>query len=142
MKPAVFDASVAVKALLAVPGHDAALIAIGRYAMVAPAFIVTEVANVIWKYFRRGDIDLATSLDVVRNFSGYPDLRPDTGLHVEAMSLATRFEHPVYDCLYLALARDKCLPLISADKRMLTLARDRLGLEVIPLDSIISQPAP
>ena len=56
MIPAVFDASVAVKACLPVPGHEQALAAIRCYAMVAPAFIVTEVANAIWKYHRNGDI--------------------------------------------------------------------------------------
>jgi predicted nucleic acid-binding protein len=42
----------------------------------------------------------------------------------------------VYDCLYIALARREGLPLISADKRLLTLARDRLGLQTISLDDI------
>ena len=142
MRPAVFDASVAVKALLDVPGHDAALAAIEQYAMIAPALIVTEVANVIWKYHRRGDIDLATSLDAVRHFSGYPELRPDAALHVEATQIAAFNDHPVYDCLYLALARREHLPLISADRRLLTLASDRLGLETIALDAIKPDTAP
>lgn len=136
MKPAVFDASVAVRAFLRAPGHKQADAAITRYAMVAPALIVTEVANAIWKYHRRGDMDRATSLDVIRHFSVYPELRPDLTLQPEALQIACDYEHPVYDCLYIALARREGLPLISADKRLLALARDRLDLHTISLNDI------
>lgn len=136
MIPAVFDASVAVKACLPVPGHEQALAAIRCYAMVAPAFIVTEVANAIWKYHRNGDIDGATSLDIIRNFAGYPDIRPDLTLQAEALQMACELDHPVYDCLYMTLARRDGLPLISADKRMVRIANDQLGLHTIPLSTI------
>lgn len=136
MKPAVFDASVAVRAFIRGPRYRQAEAAIDRYAMVAPALIVTEVANAIWKYHRRGDMDRATSLDVIRRFAVYPELRPDLTLQPEALQIACDYEHPVYDCLYIALARREGLPLISADKRLLTLARDRLGLQTISLDDI------
>lgn len=136
MKPAVFDASVAVRAFIRGPGYRQAEAVIDRYAMVAPALIVTEVANAIWKYHRRGDLDRATSLDVIRRFAVYPELQPDLTLQPEALQIACEHEHPVYDCLYIALARREGLPLITADKRLLALARERLDLPAIGLDEI------
>jgi len=136
LKPAVFDASVAVRAFLPVPGNKQADAAITRYAMVAPALIVTEVANAIWKHHRRGDIDRGTSLEVIRHFSVYPELQPDLTLQPEALQIACEHQHPVYDCLYIALARREGLPLITADKRLLALARERLDLPAISLDEI------
>ena len=136
MRPAVFDASVAVRAFLPVPGYEQAEAAISRYAMVAPALIVTEVAHAIWKYHRRGDMDRGTSLEVIRQFAAYPDLRPDMALQPEALQIACEHDHTVYDCLYIALARREGLPLISADKRLLALAGDLLGLATIDLATI------
>ena len=43
-------------------------------------------------------------------------------LQAEALALACRLNHPVYDCLYLALARREAATLISADRRLRTLA--------------------
>ncbi|OLF72406.1 hypothetical protein AWH62_11300 [Maricaulis sp. W15] len=132
----MFDASVAVRAFLPVPGNDRAEAAIRSYAMVAPALIVTEVANTIWKYHRRGDMDRGTCLEAIRHFAPYPELRPDISLHTEALEIACEQDHPVYDCLYLALARREGYPLLTADKRLLALARERLDLAAIGLDEV------
>ncbi|MEB3297655.1 MAG: hypothetical protein VKL23_08995 [Cyanobacteriota bacterium] len=38
------------------------------------------------------------------------------------MALACHLNHPVYDCLYLALARREAASLISSDRRLNALA--------------------
>jgi predicted nucleic acid-binding protein len=41
----------------------------------------------------------------------------------EALALATHLDHPLYDCLYLVLARREVASLLSADRRLLELAK-------------------
>ena len=136
MRPAVFDASVAVKIFLPVEDAGRAETAAHRYAIVAPELVVVEATNAFWKYVRKGMASLEDCLIAVRNISGFADLRPDRTLYPEALEIAAELDHPVYDCVYLALARRDKLPLLSADQRLLALARDRLGLETIDLADI------
>lgn len=44
-------------------------------------------------------------------------LTPCSGLLEAALTLSTQLRHPVYDCLYLALALRRNLPVITADRR-------------------------
>lgn len=53
-------------------------------------------------------------------------VEPDRHLQAEALALACHLNHPVYDCLYLALARREAATLISADQRLLRLAEQVL----------------
>ena len=47
--------------------------------------------------------------------------------------MALDFGHPVYDCFYVALAAQEHAPLITADRRMVTLA-ERAS---IPVESLV-----
>ena len=49
-------------------------------------------------------------------------IEPDRHVQVEALALACHFDHPVYDCLYLALARREASVLLTADQRLKQLA--------------------
>jgi predicted nucleic acid-binding protein len=49
-------------------------------------------------------------------------IEPDRTLQAEALALAIYLDHPVYDCLYLVLARREVAALLSADQRLLKLA--------------------
>lgn len=46
---------------------------------------------------------------------------------MEALALACHLNHPVYDCLYLALARREAALLLTADQRL-----KRLADQVLP----------
>jgi predicted nucleic acid-binding protein len=46
---------------------------------------------------------------------------------VEALALACHLDHPVYDCLYLALARREAAQLLTADQRL-----EKLASKVLP----------
>ncbi len=50
-------------------------------------------------------------------------IEPDRTLLAEALALAIHLKHPVYDCLYLVLARREVASLLSAEQRLLDLAR-------------------
>jgi hypothetical protein len=49
-------------------------------------------------------------------------IEPDRTLQAEALALATHLDHPVYDCLFLVLARREVATLLSADQKLLELA--------------------
>ena len=49
-------------------------------------------------------------------------IEPDRHLQAEALALACHLDHPVYDCLYLALARREAAVLVTADQRLQQLA--------------------
>jgi predicted nucleic acid-binding protein len=54
-------------------------------------------------------------------------IETDRHLQVEALALACHLNHPVYDCLYLALARREAAFLLTADQRL-----QRLADQVLP----------
>ena len=53
-------------------------------------------------------------------------VEPDRHLQAEALALAIHLQHPVYDCLYLALARREAATLITTDRRLQWLAEQVL----------------
>ena len=91
--------------------------------VLAPELMLTEVANALWRLQRAGQLQ-ADGLQ--RRLSRAAELvdhiEPDRTLQAEAMALATHLDHPVYDCLYLVLARREVATLLSADQKLLNLA--------------------
>jgi predicted nucleic acid-binding protein len=91
--------------------------------VLAPELMLTEVANSLWRLQRAGQLE-ADGLQ--RRLSRAVELvdviEPDRHLQTEALALACHLDHPVYDCLYLALARREAAVLVTADKRLQQLA--------------------
>ena len=136
MIPAIVDASVAVKWFVEDVLSGQAVAAINRYDFFAPSLILAETANGLWKYARRGDMAVDDCREAVCRLPGFVRTTPDEDLVEDAMALSVSLDHPAYDCLYLALARRLSLPLLSADRRMLALARTQLNLATIGLDEV------
>ena len=122
----VVDASVAVKWLFAEPHSREARQLLGpRIVLHAPDFILTEVANVIWKKARRKEIPSAQPY--IEELANIPDavvLQPSADLVVRATDLAVQIDHPVYDCVYLACTEAESAPLVTADERLARRARE------------------
>lgn len=96
--------------------------------VLAPDLMLTEVANALWKLQRSNNlagIDPQQLLVVARDL--VDQVEPDRELQVEALALACHFDHPVYDCLYLALARREAARILTADRRL-----QRLAEQVLP----------
>jgi predicted nucleic acid-binding protein len=122
----VFDASVAVAWYAPDEGSARAAVLQGGLApLLAPALVQLEVANALLMRRRRG----------LPSPPGYPEsaveeLRsggsvtfvPDAALLDGAMALGSRFLHPIYDCLYLTLARREEALLATFDRRLAALA--------------------
>jgi predicted nucleic acid-binding protein len=89
----------------------------------APELMLTEVANALWRLQRAGQLQ-ADSLQwrLSRAAELVDHIEPDRSLQAEALALATHLDHPVYDCLYLVLARREVAKLLSADQKLLDLA--------------------
>jgi predicted nucleic acid-binding protein len=131
----VVGASVALRWLIEEEGSNAALALQGQD-LAAPALLRLEAANVFrmlvargsW-LVARGDLAAQTAVDLFALLQEAPVtiVDPDDGLERRALDLALQFAHPLYDCVYLALAERMDRTLITADRRFLATAR-RSGL--------------
>lgn len=116
----VIDASVAVKWFMTENGSDAAVrLLLADQPLMAPELIYTEVANALWAAVRRGDMTsdgLREAIDALT--AGPVSTSVATKQLIGAAArLAVDLAHPVYDCLYLALALHEQRPVVTADRR-------------------------
>jgi predicted nucleic acid-binding protein len=121
----VLDASAAVRLILADPAAADLAERVGGAALVlAPELMLTELANTLWKLQRANRLNDLDPQELLAEARELVDrLEPDRHLQAEALALACHLNHPVYDCLYLALARREAASLISSDRRLNALAK-------------------
>ena len=93
--------------------------------VLAPALVVSETANGLWKYVKARDLTLEEAIDCYEQATSLVDtLVPDHELAVEAIATADSTGHPVYDCLYVTLARRLGARLLTLDTRLNSLASE------------------
>ena len=90
-----------------------------------------ETGNSLWKRARRGEL---SDRQVKQIFSEFASARPFTvadqaDLYAPAIEIATSLGVPLYDALFLALAKEKGLALVTSDSTQADAAR-KLGLGV------------
>ena len=114
----VVDASVAVKWLVREDGSDEAHALLGTV-LHAPTFLRMEVGNVLRTLARRGDLSQDDARAAFDHLLLAPVRlhEPSSALLRGALDLALGLHHPIYDCLYLALAIEIAAPLVTADER-------------------------
>src|ERR1700743_2991205 len=113
----VIDASVAVQWVLPEPGGAAADKLLDEE-LIAPDFWLAEVANVLWRRHRQGEMSTEQAILRLVELLNAPVANIPIGPTIErALSLAAELGHPVYDCLYLALALDRDTYVVTADRR-------------------------
>lgn len=137
----VVDASITIKWVIPEILSDAAhRLRDGEDELLAPDLLLVEVANALWKKTTARELsprEADTALDLVGH-SGI-DLHPTPPLLPRAMEVARRLAHPVYDCVYLALAERERVPLVTADQRLLRrLSSRKVGVSVVDLRTISS----
>lgn len=132
----VVDASVVVKWFISEPLSDRALrLRDPSFDLCSPELLKLEVGSTLWKLARRGAIDSATLEHIARLLDRAPiRFVADASLAAAALGLARRLDHPIYDCVYLALAQAEAAPLVTDDSSLIERARAG-GLErlVLPL---------
>lgn len=117
----VIDASIALKLALNEAGTVAARkLAAHADELIAPELMMIEAANALWANVRRGVITAENARVGLRLIGGAGiDIVSGQDLIQHAFDIANELAHPVYDCIYLALALDEDLPLVTADARFL-----------------------
>jgi predicted nucleic acid-binding protein len=120
----IVDASIAVKWFLDEEGCEDARSLLDTGSLFAPDLILLETYNAVWKRWRRGEARASQLGDLVRLLTqGLEKLIPSGDLAIHAAALSRELRHPVYDCVYLALAARERAPLVSADQRLVKIAR-------------------
>jgi predicted nucleic acid-binding protein len=126
----ILDACVAVPLVINHQLTVAARRLAGSRRFVAPAHILVETANTLWKYAVLDGLDAADAVVAVDKIASLCDeIVPDRELLSSAIDLAIAHRHPVYDCLYLALALERREPVATADRRLAALAQ-KLSIEI------------
>jgi predicted nucleic acid-binding protein len=126
----IVDASVAVKWYVDEPFSKEAASLLSRADLAAPSLIFAEVGNALWKRVRRGASSLAQSRAALSGLQHtLTGVEPIETLFRQAMDVATEFDHPIYDCFYIALAARQRVAIVTADERMAAVA-EQSGVEI------------
>ena len=133
MRRFVVDASVAIKWFVPEVHHQAArrLLREG-FELLSPDLVRSEVGNVLWKKWRRGELSAGEAVAVLRDFGRFPlRIRSSEPLMEGAWTVAERFGRSFYDGLYVALALETGSSLVTADSRLYNALRDAALAEAL-----------
>ena len=137
---AVVDASVAIKWVVAESGSDLAARLLDGRPLHAPPLMQVEAANALWVMGRRGVLTPDEADDALATLARVPLVPAPPGFDPvpRALRLARLLEHPVYDCVYLSLATELGVPVVTADRRFVAAAAAHLEAAplVRPLDAL------
>ena len=123
MDAAIVDASVAVKWVVNESGSDRARL-LSHARLEAPDLLPIECANILWKKVRIRDLTREQASARLELLLRAPvSLAESPRLLDSALVLALDLHHPVYDCVYLALALRRDIPLVTADDRLVAAVR-------------------
>ena len=141
MQSLVIDPSIALKCLLPEADSEKALQAIDRHALQAPEWLAAECAEVLAHRLRRGEIDRERAANALADLELLPiSWVGDFQLVGPAFDIAAEIGRPIQDCLYLALAVERNLQLLTADRSLLEAldGHPQLFVRVDLLDELIS----
>ena len=128
----VVDASIVVSLIAEESVSAAARASVARESLIAPELVLGETADVLWRKVR---LRMMTAEQARRAGAGlrmlFTELAPLAGLTLAALDLALRRDHPVYDCLYVALAQREGVPLLTADRRLAERFGDDVGIRLL-----------
>jgi len=118
----VIDASLAVKWFVTEEGHATAVSLLEQnQILVAPDLIFPETTNVFWKKLQKGEMTSEQSQLACRALPGFlQGTFSSSRLSADALKLAIRLNHSVYDCIYLACAEQQGAKLVTADKKFVS----------------------
>jgi predicted nucleic acid-binding protein len=121
----VIDANVGLKWFIEESRSSAARRILDKEAsFIAPDIFIPEICNVVWKKVRNQEITAEQGEAIVSNVPMVFDhMVPSSELANRAFALAVQFDHPVYDCLYLALAERESIRLITDDAKLVNIAK-------------------
>jgi predicted nucleic acid-binding protein len=121
----VIDANVGLKWFIEESRSPAARKILDKGAsFIAPDIFIPEICNVVWKKVKNQEITAEQGQAIVSNVPMVLDhIVPSSEVAKRAFALAVQFNHPVYDCLYLALAERESISLVTDDAKLVTVAK-------------------
>lgn len=129
----IVDASIAVKWVAEESGSERARALYISDDCWAPSLILAEVGNALWKKRRMKLVSPEQAAAALGALPSRIRLFDMAELAPRALALAIEFDHPIYDCFYLALAEREHAPLVSADKALIAKARTVKSIEILAL---------
>ncbi len=123
MKAAIVDASVSVKWVVKESASDRARL-LSQSRLEAPDLLPIECANILWKKVRVRDLtpeEASAGLELL--LQAPVSLAESRHFLDSALRLSLELHHPVYDCVYLALALRRGIPLVTADDGLVAAVR-------------------
>ncbi|MHB1422227.1 MAG: type II toxin-antitoxin system VapC family toxin [Gemmataceae bacterium] len=136
----VVDSSVAIKWYVPeVHQVEALRLRASGDALHAPDFLNIEMAAILWKKLRRGDLTRQDADDILNDFIALATVtrHPSGPLVLSAFDLAHRSGRTVYDCLYLALAIQLSVQMVTADEKLVnSLAGSSWAVHIIKLQDV------
>ena len=120
MKQAVVDASVAVKWVVE-EAHSAQAVSLLQWdARHAPDHWQAEAVNALWSKVFKRDLTAAGAEERMTVLLRAPVIgTPITALMPRALAISVAHMVTIYDSLYVALAEQRDLPLVTADERLI-----------------------
>jgi predicted nucleic acid-binding protein len=92
-------------------------VALGDQELIAPALWLAEAANALWRRAQAGEITNDQAGAFLSELRKAPVASLPIEPHLEAaMKLAIEIGHPIYDCIYLALALHYRTHVVTADR--------------------------
>ncbi|WP_165062015.1 MULTISPECIES: type II toxin-antitoxin system VapC family toxin [unclassified Adlercreutzia] len=93
--------------------------------IIAPTFFRIELRNSFWKYIVHGEMDELTAQERMT----YAESLITKFVHTEdymteVFSQAVKFQHPVYDMLYLCMTRRNGATLFTLDQKLMQICRE------------------
>lgn len=110
------DASVAVKWIAQENESELSDTLLSRTDLIAPDFMLVEVANALRRKVYEGDVSAEQAKAGLKFIRDKVALRPlDPAILDRGLDLSVDMYHPVYDCIYLALAEAENAMLVTYD---------------------------
>jgi len=97
--------------------------------VIVPTLFIAEVNNVFWKYQKFVDYPYPDCERDIEQAIALPDeYINEIELYREAFTLGCTLDHPIYDMLYVVLARRNSARLLTMDKK-LKIAAHKAGVK-------------
>jgi predicted nucleic acid-binding protein len=130
---AVFDTSALVPLFIPSALTEAAISRVAEFEVVSLSFAPVEFASAIVQQVRADRFSVADGTAAIEKFRGLSSWLDMTLFLEPAVPLAVRRKHGVYDCFYVAAAESLSLPLVTADKKLVTKFRDDVPAGILNL---------
>ena len=119
MKKVVVDASVAAKWVVAEEHSAGSALLLGCEEIHAPEHWLAEAVNVLWSKVLKGDLERGDAEERMIALMRAPVIgTPIAGLMSRAFAISVEHAVTIYDSLYVALAVERGIPVVTADARL------------------------